>query len=153
MTNYESIIATLSVIDNQHDFAIRNDTEIAAILRNNLADNEGKLDEFALAEFYAFTLLENSSAGEKHWNTYFGSPREQHISGEITERVPMAKITREIIQYWKERLDKSKSPILIARYAAPQLFRIFPVSLSNINMVLAEIKESGNGSVHCLPVL
>lgn len=116
MNNYESIMATLHAIDNEPNFAVRSEADIVTLLRKNLADPEEGLDELGLAEFYAFSLIENYK-GNGSWDSYFGSPAMQFTDGRRDERIPVKKIKGDTIAYWSERSRKSKNPVLRARYA------------------------------------
>lgn len=117
MTNSESVIATLKAIDNDPAFSIQNDTEIVSRLRSNLPNEDEPLDQHSLAEFYAFTLIENSRRESANWKTYFGSPGIYLRSGEEIDRIPIEKITPDVVNYWKARQVQCKNPLLIARYA------------------------------------
>jgi hypothetical protein len=116
MANYDSIMATLSAVDNNLSFFVRSEAEIIELFRKNLPDNDEKLEGFGLAEFYAFMAIENY-CGTGTWNSYFGSPGAQQMDGTFVEKIPLEKITPEIIAYWKKRVNDSRHPVLKARYA------------------------------------
>lgn len=73
------------------------------------------------AETLAFGFYEGNdeeSKFNKEWGTYFGPLIVQSVDDKTVNIYPHLKdITKEIINYWRDRLNKVKHPILKARYA------------------------------------
>ena len=114
MNHYGRIRYVLQSIDETPQFSILSENQITQLFRDKLQDLEGKVDELSLAEFYAFTLFENSPTSYPGF--YFGSPSSLHLSGERHDNVTFNKLTCEVIKYWKTRASASSHPILVARY-------------------------------------
>jgi hypothetical protein len=70
------------------------------------------------SEIIAFMLTEDYKEKEDGWGIYYG-PHTVWITqnGERVENPSIDKITKEVIDYWKVRVDDVISPILISRYS------------------------------------
>jgi hypothetical protein len=84
---------------------------------SSLPENEKSKDEVS-AEGLAFSLVENYQNEDYTWGTYFGPMWVSNDGkGNITEAPSIKYITKEVIDYWEQRIDKANNPILKARYA------------------------------------
>lgn len=71
-----------------------------------------------LAEAMAFEFCENYQSKDTGWGTYYGPMMVfKDTNGSLVESPSIKKITPEVIEYWSERANEAKNPILRARYA------------------------------------
>lgn len=75
-------------------------------------------DKQELAEYIAFQFLANYPNKETGWGTYYGPmfilPNDQN---QMVEFPSIRSIDEEMLNYWRERANTSKHPMVICRYA------------------------------------
>ena len=89
-------------------------------------------------ESLAFNFSENSS--DRHWNLYYG-PQFTFIKNDTQEEVcipSLNDITPEIIEYWENRAQVVKNPLLKMRYTG--LVFVFKKKLFNVEPDYCSIK-------------
>jgi hypothetical protein len=75
-------------------------------------------DKKELAELFAFQFIAHYSHETTSWGTYYGPmyvwPNKE---GQFVEFPSIRAVDKEVIEYWRERANTAKHPILICRYA------------------------------------
>ncbi|MBR6066623.1 MAG: DUF4209 domain-containing protein [Bacteroidales bacterium] len=84
--------------------------DIATILCSSIQENEKKFFENS-SEWLAFQLSEGV---DNEWGTYYG-PFLVNIDGTCTP--PKEMITKDVLNYWENRIEEVTNPILKARYS------------------------------------
>jgi len=112
----KTIFEVLEEIDNEI-LIIDDEHHIAELLKKAVPDGyELKLDE--RAELVAFSIGEYDPSQASGWGGYFGPGFIwSNQEGEMIESPARDIITKEMVSYWRKRLDEVKHPILAARYA------------------------------------
>ncbi|MBO9154676.1 DUF4209 domain-containing protein [Chitinophaga sp. GCM10012297] len=116
MSQHDSILKLLTEFDDNQLRPIKDDLEIARMIRGALPEDED-FEPLVLAELYAFSLLEDNEYGKANWQTYFGPALRNSGGGEVFEAIPLTKISKELLDYWESRINQCSNPILKSRYA------------------------------------
>ena len=92
--------------------------EVSSSLKQLIPEDRLNIPEDLKAELMAFDFTEDYPNKETGWGTYFGPLFVwNNNDGTATESPSIKLVTKEILDYWTERISISKNPILIARYS------------------------------------
>ncbi|PUZ24710.1 hypothetical protein DCC81_10190 [Chitinophaga parva] len=116
MAQHDTVLKMLAEFDANQLNPIRDDLEIARMIRAALPENE-EFEPLVLAELYVFSLLEDNEYGKSNWQTYFGPELKFTVDGQTFEAISLDKITKEVVDYWERRTEQCSNPILKSRYA------------------------------------
>ncbi len=93
--------------------------KIGEKIRDILKVKDEKLtDKHELAEYIAFQFLANYRNKETGWGTYYGPmfvlPNDKN---QMVEFPSIKSVDEAMLNYWRERANASKHPIIVCRYA------------------------------------
>ena len=113
ITDYLKEIDQEKANTQEYSYGNKISEKIKTILNKNSGYEAAQED---LAEMMAFDYMQDYK--NNSWNTYYGPIfTGQDKNGQIVEYPSLSKVDQNTLNYWSERSDDSKNPILISRYA------------------------------------
>jgi hypothetical protein len=116
MTTPDWIETVLSAFDGKTEphsaIEVAEALEIAAANHGQQTDEDAKVYR---AEHSAFLLRGVHEKAESIWGTYFGPWAVITSSGYISPDI--SKLDAETLEYWQQRANEARDPVMIARYA------------------------------------